>query len=223
MMTRGIAANLIRQINQTNDIDIIQLIIQPYEDVLTDSILQSIFEKISEVDKKGLGKVWLISDLISISKKFQTTNGLAWARSDGSLGKKYLIDRVKKNNRSYSVQLVGFNLQATERYIPQSVRSHFANAVCALTGTSEQIEIDHKDGRYLQHYTEPQDFQPLHRNINLIKRQHCKKCKETNLRFDAKQLGFNKSYIMGDDKWKMPLGCRGCFWFDIHEFRKEVK
>jgi hypothetical protein len=47
-MTRGIAANLIRQINQTNDIDTIQLIIPPYEDVLTDSILQSIFEKISE-------------------------------------------------------------------------------------------------------------------------------------------------------------------------------
>lgn len=222
MINRSTTASLIQQINQATNITSIETIIGPYKAILTDSVLQSIFEHISEVNESGVGLVWLLSELVNISPKFQTSNGLSWARSDGSLGKKYIINRVKQQGRSYSVQLTGFNQNAVERNIPQAVRDYFANAVCALTGTGEQIEIDHKDGRYLAHYTTVEAFQPLHRNVNLIKRQHCKKCKETNTRFDAKTLGFQQSHTIGTTNWGLPLGCTGCFWYDIQDFRQKV-
>lgn len=222
MINRNITASLIQRINQAKNISTIEQIIEPYKDMLTDSVLQAIFEQISEVDEDGFGTMWLINDLVDISPKFKTSNGLSWARSDGSLGREYLIDRVKQQGRSYSVQLIGYNQNAVERNIPQAVRDYFTDAVCALTGTGEQIEIDHKDGRYLTHYTAAEDFQPLHRNVNLIKRQHCKKCKETNHRFDAKSLGFQQSHTTGTPEWELPLGCKGCFWYDIRDFRQKV-
>ncbi len=66
------------------------------------------------------------------------------------------------------------------------------------------------------------DFQPLSKPANDAKRQICKKCKETNLRFDAKNLGYNISFIYGDIHYNEDLKCKGCFWYDPLEFRKKL-
>ena len=68
------------------------------------------------------------------------------------------------------------------------------------------------------------DFQPLSKAANDAKRQHCKECKATGNRFDAKRLGYIISYYKGDKVHSNNYdGCIGCFWYDPIEFRKYLK
>ena len=68
------------------------------------------------------------------------------------------------------------------------------------------------------------DFQPLSKSANDAKRQHCKMCTRTNKRFDARKLGFEKSFTVGNIEYlESPDGCVGCFWFDVRDFQKKVK
>jgi len=62
-----------------------------------------------------------------------------------------------------------------------------------------------------------EDFQPLHRNANLIKRGHCKSCKENGIRFDARILGFFVGWTKGKKEYE---SCVGCYWYDIEDFHK---
>lgn len=39
-----------------------------------------------------------------------------------------------------------------------------------------------------------EDFQPLSKPANDAKRQFCKECKRTGIRYDAKQLGYTVSF-----------------------------
>jgi hypothetical protein len=65
-----------------------------------------------------------------------------------------------------------------------------------INGKSEntKIEIDHKDGRKNDKRISDletqriEDFQPLCKAANDIKRQICKKCRETNKRWNAKNI-----------------------------------
>ncbi len=43
-----------------------------------------------------------------------------------------------------------------------------------------------------------EDFQPLSKAANDAKRQFCKECKRTGIRYDAKLLGYPMSYYSGD-------------------------
>jgi hypothetical protein len=73
-----------------------------------------------------------------------------------------------------------------------------------INGISEntKIEIDHKDGRKNDlhisdlHTQKIDDFQPLCKAANEVKRQICKKCKETDKRWDAKNLKGIRIHIM---------------------------
>lgn len=65
-----------------------------------------------------------------------------------------------------------------------------------------------------------EDFQPLCKAANDIKRQICKKCKETDKRWDAKNLiGNPYSFYEGDENYTDDLGCRGCYQYDPVEYR----
>ena len=65
-----------------------------------------------------------------------------------------------------------------------------------VNGTSEntKIEVDHKDGRKKDMRVSDQstqrleDFQPLCKAANDIKRQICKNCKQTDKCWDAKNI-----------------------------------
>ena len=65
-----------------------------------------------------------------------------------------------------------------------------------------------------------EDFQPMSKPVNNAKRQHCKECRKTNIRFDAKQLGYSISYTHGDKNYHG--SCVGCYWYDPLEFNKEI-
>ncbi len=98
-----------------------------------------------------------------------------------------------------------------------------------VNGNSEntKIEIDHKDGRKNDlrvsnsNTQKLEDFQPLCKAANDIKRQICKNCKETDKRWDAKNIKGNPySFYEGDENYTNDLGCIGCYQYDPVEYRK---
>jgi len=67
-----------------------------------------------------------------------------------------------------------------------------------------------------------EDFQPLCKAANDAKRQICKKCKETNKRWNAKNLKGNPySFYEGNENYTEVLGCVGCYQYDPVEYRKQ--
>ena len=97
-----------------------------------------------------------------------------------------------------------------------------------INGKSEniKIEIDHKDGRKENERVSDsktqklEDFQPLCKAANDIKRQICKRCKETGKRWDAKNIKGNPySFYEGEENYTEELGCVGCYQYDPVEYR----
>ena len=80
----------------------------------------------------------------------------------------------------------------------------------------------YKNGRKIKTGTQLEDFQSLSKAANDAKRQHCINCKKTNKRFDAKNLGFNVSYIFGNSDYDETIGCQGCYWFDVKKFHSSL-
>ena len=99
--------------------------------------------------------------------------------------------------------------------------------VCG-TSVNTRIEIDHKDGRKDDSRVSDkktqklEDFQPLCKAANDVKRQICKECKKTDKRWNAKNLKGNPySYYEGDENYTEELGCVGCYQYDPVEYRKQ--
>ena len=97
-----------------------------------------------------------------------------------------------------------------------------------VNGNSEntKIEVDHKDGRKNDMRVSEQatqrldDFQPLCKAANDIKRQICKNCKATDKRWDAKNIEGNPySFYEGDENYTETQGCVGCYQYDPVEYR----
>ena len=166
------------------------------------------------------GKSCSIDELKNIHPSFKSTNGNQWARSDGSyLGKKYIIERIKASGRVSEVKIVGLNSEYKNRTVSQKIKEELSGEKCAILDIGVNLEIDHKNGRYdnLVETKEQksEDFQVLSKAVNDAKRQHCKKCKETHLRFDAKRLGYTVSFTKGDECSDF---CEGCYWHDPKRF-----
>lgn len=188
---------------------------------MTPTELGKLFLELYPVNDEGISEIALIDDLAEVCPDFRTKNGCSWARSDGCfLGNNFYIDRIKKGGRVYSVQLVGYK-KAKNHSIPNSVRESLKGKPCVLLGVTSSTEIDHKDATYNTNNLTIEDFQVLHKSANDAKRQHCKICRETNIRFDATRLFYPAPYIFGTEKLS-ESGCKGCFWYDIEAFIKEM-
>ena len=69
-----------------------------------------------------------------------------------------------------------------------------------------------------------EDFQPLSKAANDAKRQFCKECRRTGIRYDAKLLGYTMSYYQGGAEHNFEEdACVGCYWYDPLEFKKHLK
>jgi len=164
---------------------------------------------------------------------------LSWGRKSSSLAKQYILEvdkSITSGNKIDRIRLNGFNT-SNDKNISQTIRADIKREIskqrCIILGTNRscdhKIEVDHKDGRKIDERimnTKTQvldDFQPLSKPANDAKRQFCKECKETNLRYDAKLLGYTVSFIKGDINYTQELGCIGCYWYDPIAFRQELK
>lgn len=164
---------------------------------------------------------------IEILEKYglKTTNGGDWCRSDGPLGKHFNVDRIKNKGKISAIQLLGYKKNSFSSKVSKHVRNHYKDDNCKVLAVGgKYIEIDHKDGRKdefaLPENQHSSDFQPLHRNANIAKRQHCKVCKSTNIRFDARRLGYIVPQWIGKEEYTG--NCLGCYWYDPTEFNLKV-
>lgn len=70
--------------------------------------------------------------------------------------------------------------------------------------------MDHKngiknEGRVISNENQkPEDFQPLSKAANDAKRQFCKECRQSGIRYDAKLLGYPMSYYSGGAEHHKP-------------------
>lgn len=184
------------------------------------------FEKMF-IHDEGFSSTVTMETLEKYHHSFHTTNGGDWCRSDSSyLGKKYTIGRVLRGGKIFSIKTDGIN---KKRKINQGVRSdilkEIQNKRCVVLDINTNVECDHKDGMkddWRLNNKENQkieDFQPLTKTANDAKRQHCKRCRESGKRYDAKRLGYKESYILGDENTKT---CAGCYWHDPVKFNQKI-
>lgn len=131
-----------------------------------------------------------------------------------------------------SIRLNGFNTKEVfNQTIRKDIKDFYKNKKCVMLGVcgiseNTKIEIDHKDGRKNDfRVSNPQtqkfeDFQPLCKAANDAKRQICKKCKETNLRWSAKNiLGNPYDFYEGGEEYTEALGW--CYQYDPVAYRVE--
>ncbi len=177
------------------------------------------FMAIAKPDAAGFSRVVYVEELPA---DMRFGNGAGWARDDSAFGRKYYLDRAKSGGRIISVQMRGLRDGIPAKSpIPPFVRKALAGEPCALMAAGK-TEIDHKAGRGAEMRKQASeltvdDFQPLSKAANNVKRSHCKDCVAKDKRFDARRLDFAVGWTDGGEEW---LGtCKGCFWHDIRAFR----
>lgn len=134
-----------------------------------------------------------------------------------SLAKKYIVEfdkSITKGDSIDAVRLVGLRKGGTfNQNIRKDIRDYYKDKRCVMLGVcgfseNTKIEIDHKDGRKEDwRVSNPstqllEDFQPLCKAANDVKRQICKECKLTGQRWDAQNIKGNPySFYEGDNNF----------------------
>ena len=199
---------------------------------------KDLFIEIAAPDKIGKSRWVSASEFVGKYKVLQLGNGGSWCRARSGLARKYKIEfdkSITSGNSIDRIRLNGFNDQKHfNQNIRKDIKDFYKEQNCVMLGVNgnsenTKIEIDHKDGRKADHrVSNPQsqdfsDFQPLTKAANDIKRQICKKCKETNKRWNAKNIKGNPyDFYVGDENYSDELGCTGCYQYDPVEYRKVV-
>ncbi|MFK5975445.1 MAG: restriction endonuclease [Sulfurovum sp.] len=200
---------------------------------------KELFIELANPNKDGISRWVDTTEFINDYSSLELLNGLNWGRKSSSLAKQYNLEvdkSITSGNKIDRIRLNGFNT-SNDKNISQTIRADIKKEIskerCIILGTNKscdhKVEVDHKDGRKIDERimnTKTQvldDFQPLSKPANDAKRQFCKECKETNLRYDAKLLGYTVSFIKGDINYRDKIGCSGCYWHDPIAFRQELK
>ncbi len=195
-----------------------------------------LFEQLAQPNEYGESRWVHTSEFVDSYKNLQFGNGGSWCRASSLLAKKYIIEldkSIKKGNAIDAIRLNGFNtVKSFNQNIRQDIKEFYKPQNCVMlgiNGNSEntKIEIDHKNGRKddlrvsdIKNQT-LEDFQPLTKAANDAKRQICKRCKETNKRWNAKNLKGNPyPFYEGDEDYTKELGCIGCYQYDPVAYRK---
>lgn len=132
------------------------------------------------------------------------------------------------SGRVLAIQLCGY-LPPCDRKasVPKGMKEKLiaagVPAVCAVSGTSSNLEVDHKQGRPEEGIgwafgPDPDLYQFLSKANNNVKKSACRRCIETGKRFDATMLGFPRHWTEGEATYDADQGCRGCYWFDVRAF-----
>lgn len=196
-----------------------------------------LFLELANPDKTGKSRWVKSTEFVGKYKDLQLGNGGSWCRASSSLAKKYIVEFDKSLTSGNSIDAIRLNGFKTEKTFSQAIRKDIKDfykdkncVMLGVRGTSEntKIEVDHKDGRKDDwRVSDPktqkfEDFQPLCKAANDAKRQICINCKETDKRWDAKNiLGNPYSFYKGDENYTEDLGCVGCYQYDPVEYRKE--
>lgn len=182
---------------------------------------KELFLELAKPDTNGFSRAVSVDEFTGRYAGLVFGNGGSWARDDGGLAKQYNIRRHKDGGRIVAVELQGYKKNPIDKTINATIARQIRRRPCVILGTGD-VEVDHKDGRRDDpRLNDPNrqtaaDFQPLSKPANNAKRTHCKRCRETNRRFDATTLGFPVAQVLGNGEYNGT--CTGCYWYDPPEF-----
>mgnify|MGYP001434233843 CR=1 FL=1 len=195
-----------------------------------------LFLELAKPDEKGESRWVFVSEFEDNYKELRLGNGGSWCRGNSKLRKEFIVEFDKKitsGNSIDAIRLIGKNKEKVfNNIVRQDIKDFYKNEKCVMLGVNGKsentmIEIDHKDGRKDDYrisdprFQNADDFQPLCKAANDIKREICKRCKETNLRWNAKNIKGNPfDFYQGNEKYTTELGCVGCYQYDPVEYRK---
>lgn len=195
-----------------------------------------LFIELAQPDSEGVSRWVLSSEFVGRYVDLQLGNGGSWCRASSSLAKRFIVEFDKSlspGNSIDAVRLAGYRREETfSQAIRKDIKDFYKEQRCVMLGVkgfseNTRIEIDHKDGRKEDwRVSNPStqrldDFQPLCKAANDIKRQICKECKLSNERWDATNIKGNPyPFYEGDKDYTTDLGCVGCYQYDPVAYRK---
>ena len=196
------------------------------------STKNELFLKLSAPDNNGVSRWVSVNEFVGEYADLKFGNGASWARKESTLAKNFKIEFDKTltpGNGIDRIRLNGKNEGDYSQHIRADIKRQIQSQRCVVLGTSNP-EVDHKNGmknedRVMRNEDQKlSDFQPLSKAANDAKRQYCKECIRTGIRYDAKKLGYPMSYYKGGAEHNgEENACEGCFWYDPFEFRKHLK
>ena len=189
------------------------------------------FIKLAQPNENGISRWVDIDEFVGEYASLTFGNGASWARKESTLAKRYIIEfdkSITPGNGIDRIRLNGFNDGDYSQHIRADIKRAIKARRCVVLGTSNP-EVDHKNGmknedRVMRNEDQRlEDFQPLSKAANDAKRQFCKECRRTGIRYDAKNLGYPMSYYKGvAEHHNEPNACEGCYWYDPLEFKKHL-
>lgn len=190
-----------------------------------------LFIQLAQPNSNGVSRWVSVSEFVGEYACLTFGNGASWARKESTLAKKYVIEfdkSISSGNGIDRIRLNGFNSSDYSQYIRGDIKKAIKARRCVVLGTSNP-EVDHKngmknEGRVMRNENQRlEDFQPLSKAANDAKRQFCKECRQTGIRYDAKLLGYPISYYSGvAEHHNEENACIGCYWYDPIEFKKHL-
>lgn len=190
-----------------------------------------LFIKLAQPDTNGVSRWVSIGEFVGEYACLTFGNGASWARKESNLAKKYVIEfdkSITPGNGIDRIRLNGLNSGDYSQHIRADIKKAIKTRRCVVLGTSNP-EVDHKNGmknedRVMRNEDQRlEDFQPLSKAANDAKRQYCKECRRTGIRYDAKKLGYPMSYYEGGATHNHEEdACIGCYWYDPIEFKKHL-
>jgi len=197
---------------------------------------EEIVQKLFNPDKKGFSRIVQVSEFKGTSINWGN-NGHTRQGRPPKLDPHHIYNwnYIRKNpdNKTTEIlalQMVGFRngKTAIKNSISSKIKKYFINTeICnfsLLPLNKSNREIDHRWG-YKEHkkYTYMQnilsqsvsDFQVIHRNLNLIKREICKKCRNDGIRPRHPE----KRFVVGTEKLDDVNVCEGCYLAQPERYR----
>ena len=191
-----------------------------------------LFLQLAQPDENGYSRWVNTSEFVGEYAGLQFGNGASWARKESTLAKRYIIEfdkSITPGNSINRIRLNGLNNGDYSQHIRADIKRAISSQRCVVLGTSNP-EVDHKNGmknedRVMRNEDQKiSDFQPLSKAANDAKRQFCKECRRTGIRYDAKKLGYPMSFYSGGTALKdTEDACVGCYWYDVLEFKRHLK
>ena len=191
-----------------------------------------LFLQLAKPNDQGISRWVSTSEFVGDYAELKFGNGASWARKESTLAKRYIVEfdkSITPGNGIDRVRLNGLNDGDFSQNISPEIKRVIKSQRCVVLGTSNP-EVDHKNGmkneaRVMRNEDQRlSDFQPLSKAANDAKRQYCKECRRTGIRYDAKKLGYPMSYYAGvAEHHGEENACVGCYWYDPVEFKKHLK
>lgn len=146
------------------------------------------------------------------------------------------LTRKNKDNKSIGgvkyLQFYGKKpiIPVKDQGIREDIRRTICSQPCCVCFRTDSIECDHKndlknDPRVLDKSTQIlDDFQPLCKHCNMLKKSASQARNKTNKRIGATKYGYNIDFITGDENFDRndPNWYKGTYWGDVIEFKKSL-